>query len=328
MEFATQPARRTIGTFNGDMEELAALMSRSYGENREQPLRYTADFLRSAFDYPGATLELAPAIYRNGRLVAFIAGFPRNTTLLGNFRKLLTVSFLSVAPEDKRLGFGALIWGELIKRARGLGYDGTINFCVEGDDMNRQMLALARAFRQPTARIFGIHYMARFLRGDETADVGEDPACDVVSILLEKSRALAAAVPLTRSWSPEEAGWQCLRRQGALTVGLCAETRRGMLSGYAIETSGATPMLCVLLDDIVWGDLASAEREQLAKLFLHRSAQAGAKMVITPVLGYADTQPLASAGFRKTRRLLHPYLTLWNAVPGSESISAMYMDVF
>ena len=325
---ATQSARRTIGSFDGNFEELAALMIRSYGENREQPLRYTPEFLRSTFEYPGATMELAPAIYRDGRLAAFIAGFPRSTTILGEPRKLLTVSFLAVAPEEKRHGYGGLIWGELMRRARAQAYDGTINFCVDGDDMNRQMLALARAFRQPTVRISGIHYMARFLRGDETADVADNVTCDAATILREMAAAITHQAPLARGWSAEEAEWQCIRRQGALTAALCADDRRGMLSGYAMETSGAAPMLCVLLDDIIWGSLTPPECQRLARLLVSKAASMGAKMVTTPVLNYADMQPLAAAGFRKTRRLLHPYLTLWNAVSGSESISAMYMDVF
>jgi Myristoyl-CoA:protein N-myristoyltransferase, N-terminal domain len=320
-------SRRAIGNFNGDFDELAALMLRSWAENKEQPLRYTPEFLRSAFEYPGASFELAPAIYRDGRLVAIIAGFPRNVRIAGESKKLLLVSFLTVAPEDKRCGYGALIWGELWKRARALGYDGSINFCVEGDEMNRQMLPLARAFRQPTSRVFSVQYMARFLRGHEAGSIAEGPDCEAPGILLEAASQLCETAPLVRTWTAEEAEWQCVRRAGTVTAAVCFDGRRGMLSGYAIETSGAPPMLCVLLDDILWGDLALEERAALAKAFVEKSAALGAKMVITPVLGYADMQPLASAGFRKTRRLLHTYLTLWEmAVP--ESLPAMYIDIF
>ena len=320
-------SRRAIGNFNGDFDELAALMLRSWSENKEQPLRYTPAFLRSAFEYPGASFELAPAIYRDGRLVAIIAGFPRTVRLSGKAKKLLLVSFLTVAPEDKRCGYGALIWGELWKRARALDYDGTINFCVEGDEMNRQMLPLARAFRQPTARVFGVHSMARFLRGDEESRGTEAPDCDAATVLVETAPRLGEGVSLVRTWNPDEAQWQCARRDRAITATLCVADRRGMLSGYAIDTSGAAPMLCVLLDDILWGDLAPEERAALARKFIGKSAKLGAKMAITPVLGYADMQPLATAGFRKTRRVLHAYLTLWDASP-LEALPAMYIDVF
>jgi len=323
---ATQ-SRRAIGNFNGDFDELAAFLNRSWSENKEQPLRYTSDFFRTAFEYPGFSIELAPAIYREGRLAAFVAGFPRTIRIAGQSKRLLFVSFLAIAPEQKRCGYGALMWGELWKRARALGYDGTVNFCIDGDAMNPQMLPLARAFRQPTKWIFGVQYMARFIRADEAAEVTEASQCDAATVLAEAASAISESLPLARVWSPEEAQWQCSRRHNAMTAALCVEGRRGMLSGYAMETSGATPIPCVLVDDILWGDLTPDERGQLAKQFIGRAAKAGARMMITPVLGYADMQPLVAMGFRKTRRLLHAYLTLWDAAPLG-SLPAMYIDVF
>jgi hypothetical protein len=169
--------------------------------------------------------------------------------------------------------------------------------------------------------------MARFLRGDEPADAAENPDCDAAKILVEAASRIGDNVPLVRTWSTEEANWQCTGRDRAVTAAVCVEDRRGMMSGYAIETSGTPPMLCVLLDDILWGDLGPEERAVLAKAFVEKSAALGAKMVITPVLSYADMQPLASAGFRKTRRLLHAYLTLWD-MPLPESLPAIYVDIF
>src|SRR5581483_2921941 len=64
MTSETQTGRRILGNFNGDFDELAALMNRSWGENQEQPLHYTREFLQSSLEYPGCTMELVPAIYR------------------------------------------------------------------------------------------------------------------------------------------------------------------------------------------------------------------------------------------------------------------------
>ena len=108
---------------------------------------------------------------------------------------------------------------------------------------------------------------------------------------------------------------------------MSAEGRRGILNGYAIEVSGAAPMLTVILDNILWGKLMPDECVQLAKAFVDNAAKAGARMITTPVLGYADMQPLAAAGFRKTRRLLHAYLTAWTFAPPTP-ITSMYLDVF
>lgn len=302
-------------------------MQRSWGENKEQPLRYTAEFFRSAFDYPGSGLDLAPAIYRNHQLVAFFAGFPRTVRIAGQPRKLLCNSFLTVAPEQKRSGYGPILWGELLKRARSLGYDGVLDFCVEGDDMNRQMLPMARAFREPTAHIFTVPYLARLLRGSESTPAVEGSDCETSAVLLAAASRIGKDVPLIRTWSHEEAEWQCRRRHGAVNAALCVNGRRGMLSGYAIETSGTPPMLCVVLDEILWGDLQPDECLDLTRLFLSKASQLGARLITSPVLNYAEMKPLAQLGFRKSRRLLQAYLTLWTA-PVLGELTSMYVDVF
>ena len=156
-------ARRLITNFDGNFDELAALMRDSWSGNKEQALEYDREFLRSAFEYPGCSFDLAPAIYRQGRLVAFIAGSPRRVRFAKRPLLLLNVSFLTVAPEYKRSGYGPLVWRELMDRGRSLGFDGTINFCVEGDNMNRQMLSLAALCRQPTRKVFSIGFWARLL---------------------------------------------------------------------------------------------------------------------------------------------------------------------
>src|ERR1700739_3944223 len=105
MTLATTPVRRAIGNFNGDFHELAEFIARSWSENKEQPLRYSDHFLSSEFEYPGSSFDLAPAVYREGRLVGFIAGFPRTVRVAGQLRRLLVVSYLTVAPEYKRAGY-------------------------------------------------------------------------------------------------------------------------------------------------------------------------------------------------------------------------------
>jgi hypothetical protein len=322
MTSATPTSRRAIGNFNGDFDELAALIQRSWSENKEQPLLYTSEFLRSQFEQPGASFELAPAIYRDGKLVAFVAGFPRNARVMGESGRLLSVSYLTVAPEFKRFGFGPLIWGELLQRARTLGFDGAVDFTVEGDPWSKQILAVARALRQPTVHIFDVPFMARLLKeGDGAASVDEAKASGA---LLKASSGVAGDV--ARVWSQAEAEWQC-QRLGAVNAVTSVEGRGGMMNGYAIETSGAAPMLCVIVDNILWGDLVAEERGELVRCFIGKAAQSGARMITTPVLGYADMQPLVGAGFRKTRRRLHAYLTAWGFVV-PKSVGSMYWDVF
>ena len=326
MTTATTSVRRAIASFNGDFDELAALMERSWSENKEQPLRYTSRFLRSAFEYPEAGFELAPAIYRDGRLVAFVAGFPRTVSIAGQCRRLLSISFLTVAPEHKRSGYGPLIWGELLQRARNLGYDGALDFTVEGDPWGRQILAVARVLRQPTSPISTVSYMAKVLKGGEAAPTNGAIAINMPGLLREAAAHIPAEVSFVRCWSEAEAEWQC-KRVGAVNTAMRVDGRDGILNGYAIETTGVIPMLTVILDNILWGNLAPEERVGLARALTSNAGRIGAKMIVTPVLGYADMQPLAAAGFRKTRRMLRAYLTAWTFAP-PVPIASMYMDVF
>jgi len=326
---ADRSARRRTGNFNGDFDELSALIERSWGENKEQPLRYTSEFLRSLFEYPGASFEMAPAIYRDGRLVAFVAGFPRSVRLASHSQtiRLLSVSFLTVAPEHKRSGYGPLIWGELLNRALSLGFHGALDFTVEGDPWSEQILPVARVLGQPTAPVFTVPFMARLLKPAESAPAEHESKADTATVLMEAASQIPENVPLVRCWSHAEAEWQCRWRTGALNAAIDVEDRRGILNGYAIETSGGAPLLSVVLDNILWGELAPSGCVELTKLLISKAAQIGARMIVTPVLGYADMQPLAAAGFRKTRRSLRAYLTLWDAPP-PESFSAVYIDVF
>src|SRR5687767_11870833 len=113
-----------LAPFGGDYEALADLVEQSWAENKESSLRYTPEFLRSCFEYPGTTMELAPTIYQEGRPVAFIAGFPRNVEWNGKPEKLILSTLLTSSPATKGKGYGAWLWGDLARRSRGAGYGG------------------------------------------------------------------------------------------------------------------------------------------------------------------------------------------------------------
>lgn len=320
-ERAIRPA---IATFRGDWTQLARMMQQSWGTNKEQPLRYTDDFLRSAFTYPGCSIDLAPAVYSGDDLVAFVAGFPRTVRLRGRSVRLLLNSFLTASVKVRGIGYGLMVWRTLIDRARAAGYEGTINFCVEGDEMNAMMPALARLFHLNTRRIYTVAYLNRFIR---PAAVKEQTP--VSSGEIENFCKLAAAipdsVPLARTWTYPEAEWQC-RRAGVIAVSLLERDRRGMLTGYVAET-GAQPVRVAIMDDLLWGNLNDAERATLLGQFLEAATAYGCQSVSCPILGYSSIATLTAAGFRRSRRTLHTYLTLWNGedpVP----LSSIYVDVF
>src|SRR5438045_1203060 len=100
-------------TFNGDYLSLSEVVRESWSENKESTLNYTPEFLRSCFEYPGATTSLAPMICEDGKPVAFIAGFPRSVEWNGNPQRLLLSTLLTSSPRTKGKGFGAWLWIDL-----------------------------------------------------------------------------------------------------------------------------------------------------------------------------------------------------------------------
>jgi hypothetical protein len=300
-------------------------MQQSWATNAEQSLRYTESFLRSAFAYPGSTMDLAPAIYSGDDLAAFVAGFPRNVRLQGRSVRLLLNSFLTASLEVRKSGYGLILWRSLVDRARDAGYDGTINFCVEGDEMNAMMPSLARLFQLNTQRIYTIEYLSRFVRPTAGAPLPIVTAGDI-DTFLDLAGSFSESAPLARTWTRAEAEWQCRDRDGAIAVVSYENGRRGMLTGYVAEV-GTQGVRAAIMEDLLWGDLDVAERAALLRQFVQAAGTHKCQTVSCPVLGYTSIEPLTAAGFRRSKRTLHTYLTLWNEqqpVP----MSSIYIDVF
>ena len=210
-----QRTRRSIENFRGDYQGLASLVQRSWGENSQQGLSYSSEFLESFLTSPGASASLAPAIYEDDTLIGFASGFPRQVTVRGHSLRLITSSFLSVLPEYKKFGFGIALWTELVKRARDEGFDGMLNFCVDGEPMNRMVEGCCRRLNLPVLRIFSIRYMSSLLKpADFSASAVRGAASDVDDFL-NLAAPLVSSQPLAREWTAEEAEWQCLHRTAA-----------------------------------------------------------------------------------------------------------------
>src|SRR5438309_7108132 len=127
---------KTDHAFRGDFEAVSHLMAQSWAKNSDQSLLYTPAFLANSFQYPGASLDMAAAVYKNGGPVAFVAGFPRTVRLRDRTLRLIVNTFLTVAPEYQGKAYGAAIWSEFVEKVHSAGYDGTINFCVDGGPTN------------------------------------------------------------------------------------------------------------------------------------------------------------------------------------------------
>jgi hypothetical protein len=319
----------TIGIedFRGDFQEVSRMIERSWAENSYQPLLYEPDFLASCFDYPAARYSLAPTIYKSDEPLAFGAVLPRRVRLAGRDLNLGINAFLTSASDYKKRGYGLIVWDELVKRARAAGLDGMLNYCMEGEAMNGIISGCCRMLKLPTAHAYVVHYWSRMLQSRNTESAAENTGANLVEHFIELTASLADRTPLARLWSLDEADWQCHRRFGAVVAEIERGQRRGILTGYVMTIANASRTKCLMIDDVLWGDLEAPERSKLVRVLLDRAALAGAQVAVLPVLGYADLSPFHEARFRPSRQVLHAYLTVWNGEPFTEPLSSMYIDV-
>jgi hypothetical protein len=304
------------------------LIERSWAENTQQALLYPADFLASCFESPGASFSLAPAIYDGSTPLAFVAAFSRRVCVKGRELNLVIITFLTVASELKKRGYGILLWSELVKRARVAGFDGMVNYCVDGESMNSMILGCCRMLQLPTALAYTIPYWSRMLQPRKIQGAQAEPTPDAVERFLGLAAPIAKHTPMARLWSRAEAEWQCQRRIGSVVAELESGPRRGMIAGYILPVANASRTMCLMVEDVLWGDLEPQDRVRLAKALLDRATLAGVQMAVVPHLGYTDLEPFHAARFRPSQRVLRAYLTVWNGEPCTEALSSMYLDVF
>jgi len=143
-----------IEDFRGDFAQVAALIQESWEENGKQGLFYTPEFLVSCLNYPGSSYALVPTLYEGDTPRAFVAGFPRTIRYQGRELRVILCTLLSVSSKYKKSGYGVVLWSELVKRAQAAGYDGMVNYCVEGEPMNGMIVGCCRLLKLPTERIF------------------------------------------------------------------------------------------------------------------------------------------------------------------------------
>lgn len=324
----TARARRSIEDFRGNFEDLALFMQRSWEENKSQPLLYTAEFLESCFSYPGATFSLAPALYEDSRIVGFVAGFPRRVHYNKKELQVIVTAFLTVANDYKKSGFGIVLWTELVKRARAAGYDGVISYSVDGEPMTKMMLGCYQRMKVPAAKIYSVLYLTRLILPKKSGAESETVDQEFLDGFRQVATRTGVAVPLARVWSPEEAEWQCRDRSNPIVVSHSSDGKRGFLTGYVMDIADRNRTKCLLIDDVLWDDLASEERQVLVHKLVDRSASAGVRMAVVPLLGYADPEPFLKSRFLRSPRVLHAYFGLLGEGLEPEPLSSFYVDVF
>jgi GNAT superfamily N-acetyltransferase len=317
-----------IEDFRGDFERVASLVQEAWADSVKRSLLYTAEFLTSVFDYPGAAFALAPTLYDGRTPIAFIAAFPRRIRYKGRERRIVVASFLSVAREFKKMGYGIVLWSELVRRAQAAGFDGIMNYCVEGEPMNGMILGSCRLSKIPVEQVRPISYLSCVIWPKDSAAV-RGPADDsFVEDFLGLAAPIADRVPLARVWSRSEAEWQCSKRLGAVAVRHDGARGCGVLTGYIMSVADPKRTKCLLIEDILWGDLAREERAELVRRLKQEAAADGVRLAVVPVQGYGDTAPFLETGFRPSRRIVQAYFSLWAGPMDAGTLDAVYLDVF
>jgi hypothetical protein len=317
-----------IESFRGDYKRVASLIQQAWADNDKQPLLYTAEFLASLFEYPDADFSLAPTLYDGTKPIAFTAGFPRRVRFNGRELRIVVGSFLSVSSEFKNRGYGIVLWSELVKRAQAAGFDGMINYCVEGEPMNGMILGCCSRLNIPVERVFSIPYLSCFLWPKEPCSTEKVPDEGIVDSFMQLAAPIADRTPLSRIWSRPEAEWQCTRRLGAVVVRQGVGRCRGILTGYIMQVADAKRTKCLLIEDILWGELELEKRPELVRQLKGEANAAGARLAVVPVLGYGDLDPFLSEGFRPSQRTVHAYFSAWSVPADMGALDAMYLDVF
>jgi len=259
------------------------------------------------------------------RPVAFVAGLPRSVRMGDHELRLVVVSFLTVSVEHKNRGYGILVWSELVRRAREAGFDGVVNYCVEGEAMNRMIEGSCRRLGLPVVRVYTVEYLSKVLWPKRDSAEKSHARLPVEQFIAVASRATGDC-PLARIWTDAEAEWQ-LRRLGAVRAEAAAGSRSGLAGGYVIPVANRDRTPCLIVDDILWADLGAAEREVVVRDLVGAASAAGARLAVVPVQGYADIQPFVEAGFRPSRTRIHAYLTVWSRPVPDEPLSSYYLDV-
>jgi len=309
------------------------MMRASWGENTTPPYLYTAGFLADCFRYPGASFALAPTIYRESEPLAFAVGHPRRALIAGAQRRILIAALVTVASGHKGLGYGSAVWSELLRRAERAGFAGVITYCVAGGPMSHIVPITSRRLGHPVLETAPVTHLTCALWGRAAPGRGRAAPGRARAVaataeqLMRAGAALAQRAELSRLRTEEEAAWQ-LSRVGALSVSGGSDANPAVLTAYVMRIADSVGTRCLVIDDILWGDLTADARRALVQDLVAVAVPAGARVAVLPNLGYADAGPFLANGFAPSTHTLHSYLTLLCDSTVERAPQSVYLDVF
>jgi hypothetical protein len=167
--------------------------------------------------------------------------------------------------------------------------------------------------------VYTVEYLIKVLR--EMPSTESEPAAP--NDFLYAAEPLTRRLNFSRVWSLEEAAWQCSDRYRGFSESLRSHDRRGVVTGYILETDSRQG--CLFVEDLLWDDLEIQQRKFLLQRLLNRAARA-AQIAVVPLWGYTSYDIFPELGFRKSPRRLHVYLSLWNGSNPKSPLGAMYID--
>lgn len=278
---------------------------------------YSPELVANVVQSPGDGSPLLPALFSGGEMAAFVMGFPRTCDVAGQVRKLMMMTFFTVAEPFKGQGLGKAVWAACLRASSAMGYDGAVYYCVDGNVSNHVTATAAVQAGFVAHPVCTVRFLARLVRprhADASPELS-DPA------VLVRMASAVPALPLRRIWTLPEARWR-LWRPGTLAT-YAPDT--GTICGYAVALDDAGTK-AALIDEVLWTDASEERRDGLVRRFLDQAAANGVSVVSVPVLGYTDLKPFERAGFRQSGRILNAYFAAPCGFPGLQTTS-VYIDV-
>jgi len=272
-------------------------------------VRYTPQYLRWQFTFPGPLPSLGVAAFEGEEPVAFGAATPRRARFRGHGAPVYIVSFVSVRPAWRGRGVAGAIYAELLRHIRQTD-SAVVTFAETGSAGQRRLLAAydAAGFH---VRALGEYPVYGFVVPADAPASGSDVEC---TLQLDRLLPLIGAADdsATIRHDPDDAALRhyaadprsrravLLRSSdGAQAGAMTVRPEMVLRGGIDVATVVESPYLPRPSADLVRDLFISAAREV--------ESRATPAIVTAPNLAGIEPEVLRSAGLRRTRSVFTGY---------------------
>ena len=272
-------------------------------------VRYSPEYLRWQFSFPGTVPSLGVAAFEGEEPVAFGGATPRRARFRGRIAAVYIVSFVSVRPAWRRRGIAAMIYAELLHHIRKTD-SAVVTFAETGSAGQRRLLAAydAAAFH---VRALGEYPMYGFVVPPDAP-----PPAGELEFTLPLDRLLplidAADDSGTIRHDPDDAAMRHYSADPRSRRTILLRTSDGAQAGAMtvrpqIVVRGGTDVATVVESPY----LSRPSAELVRNLFITVAREAGPRatppVVTAPNLAGIEPALLRSAGLRRTRSVFSGY---------------------